>query len=474
MHSLLDLCLDSIHDNLARLESLSVLSDELANKLLHRVLNREGLTKQLIRLLCAQQLPLRELDLADSSRLVDNTWLAALKSWNHLTVLRLTNCTALTESGLRHLRAVTNLLELDLTGCVSIGKRALMRVAELSSVNSLRLRGCLAVTDSQLKPVATMSHLTSLDISFCTKLTGRVFHVLTPLRLHLTALYLCGLAFEEGFGAIREFERISEVSFASCSTLSALTLTDIGNSALCLSVLDVSSCTALRPTDIQHFLPLFSSLRSLKLRDHQSITSELSRTAVTTCLTALDLAGCAGVTDETGQQLFRCLSQLQVLILAGCTSMADRTIAAIGAHLLQLRVLDLSALPRLSSAALRHVATLQRLSSLRLNHLAQLSVESLSTLPAVQLHELSVRGVHITCDVLNGWRRMDELRELDISHSLDILDLDCFHALSMMPSLQRVNLMQSVSSVNLSSVRAILSHVPVVLLGAGRQDDKYN
>ncbi|XP_053660190.1 uncharacterized protein LOC128709230 [Anopheles marshallii] len=423
---------------------------------------------------------LRALDFSET--LVDDNALEVLASMSpalRLERLELNRCEQLSNRGLGTLiTAHANHLQyLNLSKTYRLTDACLLQICrELSGLRVLKMRECRALSNQGVRELVQLTALQVLDISYCKEVNGagilegigsRPNHTLKELRIralnlceqsiiavaeNLSALHVLDLGY--GFHAvsdlcvqfvIRNLVHLRELDLENCGKLSDEGLTGLGMLPKIerhlqgnqLSGVEVENAEPNQPAEeegppepepvVPQVAPphMRISLRSraeqeivedaerkkqlleaMQRKDNLQSAQNESRSSFSGYyvgrlqqLCVLNLNGCNGLTDVTLMCNFR-MVDLRKLCLARCQQISFEGIRAMVQGCPSIEQLDLSECHNINDRAVEQVVThLRRLRMLSLRRCHQLTDFSLDHIAChgLQLRELDVRGCKHMC-----------------------------------------------------------------------------
>ncbi|XP_060052343.1 F-box and leucine-rich repeat protein 13 isoform X4 [Erinaceus europaeus] len=237
--------------------------------------------------------------MSNCRRITDGS-LKSLSPLKHLTVLNLTNCIRLGDSGLRHFldgSASTKIRELNLSNCTHLSDASLYKLSDCCpNLNYLSLRNCVLLTNIGVDHIVNIFSLLSIDLS------GTVIS-------------------NEALVALSRHKKLKELSLSECYNI-----TDAGIQAFCkgsliLEHLDVSYCSQLSSDIIKALAIYCTNLTFLSIAGCPMITDSAMEILSAKChyLHILDVSGCVLLTDKMLQHLQRGCKQLRILKMQYCT-----------------------------------------------------------------------------------------------------------------------------------------------------------
>lgn len=263
---------------------------------------------------------------------ITNHFLQSLSELRALTLLNVTQCSAITDEGIQTLSALVALQVLHMgDGLFLLQQAGVRSLSLLGALNTLKFHGEI---DQQAVPLlASLTSLTWLDLAYCSRLTDNAVQSISALTL-LTSLALNGCRY------------ITNQAVQSLSVLTSLTN------------LDLAGCKGITGNVGVQSLSVLNLLNTLHLPTRINDSAVLSLSTLT-ALTTLRLSGCKLITDQAVNSL-TALTSLTTLDLTGCTSTelighwdlspltALTSISLLGCHLVPFATIHLrSSLPRL-------------------------------------------------------------------------------------------------------------------------------
>ncbi|XP_023580075.1 F-box/LRR-repeat protein 13 isoform X2 [Octodon degus] len=242
--------------------------------------------------------------------------LKSLSLLKKLTVLNLTNCVRIGDTGLKQFLdgpSSIRIRELNLSNCVNLSDISLVKLAECcQNLNYLSLRNCEHLTDQGIEHIANLFSLVSLDLS------GTVIS-------------------NEGLTALSKHKKLKELSLSECYKITNAGIEAFCKSSPILEHLDVSYCPQL--------------------------SEEIIKALAIYCrgLTSLSIAGCPQFTDSAIEMLSAKCHYLHVLDISGCVLLTDQILSDLQRGCRQLRILKMQYCRQISTeAALRMSSVVQQ------------------------------------------------------------------------------------------------------------------
>ncbi len=162
---------------------------------------------------------LQTLDLRNCYNITDSG-LESLKTLTSLQTLDLFNCKKITDSGLEHLKALTSLQTLNLLNCGKITDKGLEHLKTLTSLQSLNLEDCYKITDRGLEHLKALTSLQSLDLFNCEKITDNgLEHLKALTSLQSLNLGGCDQITSSGFEHLKALTSLQTLNLAFCKKI---------------------------------------------------------------------------------------------------------------------------------------------------------------------------------------------------------------------------------------------------------------
>ncbi|XP_052576932.1 dynein regulatory complex subunit 6 [Peromyscus californicus insignis] len=240
--------------------------------------------------------------MVDCKALTDSS-LKSMSVLKQLTVLNLTNCVRISDTGLRQFLdgpASVRIRELNLTNCSLLGDASIVRLSErCPNLHYLSLRNCEHLTDLAIECISGMLSLVSIDLSGT-------------------------LISNESLNILSRHRKLRELSLSECANI-----TDVGIRAYCktslfLEHLDISYCRQLSDDIIKTVAIFCTHITSLNIAGCPKITDGGLETLSAKChyLHILDISGCILLTDQILQDLQMGCKQLRILKMRFCRSIS--------------------------------------------------------------------------------------------------------------------------------------------------------
>nr|XP_034357311.1 dynein regulatory complex subunit 6 isoform X2 [Arvicanthis niloticus] len=249
--------------------------------------------------------------MVDCKGLTDSS-LKSLSVLKQLTVLNLTNCVRIGDTGLKQFfdgPASVRLRELSLANCSLLGDASIIRLSErCPNLHYLNLRNCVHLTDLAIEYIASMLSLISIDLSGT-------------------------LISNEGMSILSRHRKLREVSLSECVNVTDFGIRAYCKTSLALEHLDVSYCAQL--------------------------TDDIIKTIAIFCtrITSLNIAGCPKITDAGMEILSARCHYLHILDISGCIQLTDQMLQDLQIGCKQLRILKMQFCKSISPAAAQKMSS---------------------------------------------------------------------------------------------------------------------
>ena len=358
-------------------------------------------------------------------------------TYNHLTSLDLSGCSALTT-----LRCWNNqLTSLNLSGCSALTSLDCAH----DQLTSLNLSGCSALTTLECRD----NQLTSLDLSGCSALTS-----LDCGHNKLTSLDLSGYSALTSLGC--DLNQLTSLNLSGCSKLNELhcgnnqlpsldltrcsRLTELHCENNQLTSLDLTHCSRLTILHCENnqftnlSLSGFNTLTELHCENNPLTSLDLTRCSRLTILhcennplTSLNLSGCSELTS-----LLFSYKHLSSLNVSGCSMLTELPMI-FDAPLTNLNASGCSKLTRLycekaqlTSLNVSGCSALWGLECAR-NQLTSLDLSGCSKLSALRCNDNQLTSLNLSdCSELTElWCYRNQLTTLDLSGCSALTELSC-------------------------------------------------
>lgn len=305
--------------------------------------------------LCTVQPTLKRLDLADCENVSDVGLWAIARHCVEIEELILAGCLQITNIGLRSISLrCSEIRLLDLSNCPNLDDLGLSTIAGgCWKLETLLLRNCKNITDTGV---------------------GRIARAC--VQLQVLDLHGCSGVGDFGDHALKDIG-------AFCSVLRELDATggrhvqDAGLRALAvgckdLNALKLSGCDGVTGAGLKAIAKHCRSLKTLSLTGARQLTDDdvelLQSPALKQTLTALDLSGCARVTDVGVAAICEAVGQKLLALSVSDSCATDAGTKIIAKQCLKLRSLDLSRCRSITDDSVSVVAeTVTGLTTLKLD-----------------------------------------------------------------------------------------------------------
>lgn len=162
---------------------------------------------------------LRELDLQDCSRSIDDDGIADMKTLKNVEYLTIKICPAITDVGLGTFVAFPWLRNLYLEKC-DVGGKELTAIAEMHVLESLSLVHCHGVTDNGIRSALELQHLETIDLTGCIYFTDDGLATIAAIRqLRSLKLSYCHNITDEGIETISVLKWLETLFLKDCRAL---------------------------------------------------------------------------------------------------------------------------------------------------------------------------------------------------------------------------------------------------------------
>lgn len=306
----------------------------------------------------------------------------------HLEWLGIPNA-AISDLGLKNLTDLKNLQEnlysLQISDCTNITEEGVKSVIALKRLNNLYIQGCgfsgvglkglnlkvlmadrSSINDEGLHCIAEMNNLRSLGLSFCENIT------------------------DTGLGELGALLQLEELDLNGCKQISDLGLRNLATLKK-LRKLDLRGCEKITDQGLQNLASLVN-LQELNLEDCSQITGNgFSKLRALSRVKIVHLCNCPQLNDS-GLRRLAVLNELRELHLACCEGITDSGLLEL-TPLTKLEWLNLNSCSQITDAGLKNIAVLKKLRYLELDECEEITDAGLNHLIELkQLEHLSVLG----------------------------------------------------------------------------------
>jgi len=258
-----------------------------------------------------------------------------------LRSLNIRRCLGVTNDGLCSLNKLVSLEALDVSG-LEISDDGIAHISTLVSLKELNISHCVGITDKAILHLNKLISLREINLSWCKQITDKNFHILRELKsLRKLDISRCSNVGNTGLSSICIIESLVETNFGAC--------VDVGDPGILIVSKKLTNLIKL------HLVYTGVSDQGLKYLTNLHF------------LIALDITGCANVTDQ-GISYLSTLTSLKELNIS-CTQVTDDGLSHL--HLLtNLKVLNVSNCNHLTDTALSHIRNMISLQDLDVSFLS--------------------------------------------------------------------------------------------------------
>jgi hypothetical protein len=166
-----------------------------------------------------EQSPAFKLDLSNSD-ITDAELKSIIRDFPNIHAIDASNCVALTDDGLQHLKGLANLFHLDLSSCCRITDAGLKHLAGLVNLSYLDLSWCQKITNAGLEHLAGLVNLSYLDLRWCDKITSDGLQSFAGLlKLSDLDLSYCLQITNDGLEHLAGLVNLSHLDLLLCSQI---------------------------------------------------------------------------------------------------------------------------------------------------------------------------------------------------------------------------------------------------------------
>lgn len=335
----------------------------------------------------------RKLDMRSCVGVSDQT-ISTLASITHLTDLELYDC-KITDVHIRMIAPkLINLAHLDLSNCTTVTDEGVRALSPLSSLKSLSLANCEEVTDEGVRAIA-FSHaaLTRLNLANCKAITTDGLRALATL----TTLGKLDLSFRkvtvEDLAVLALVHSLTSLDLFACRVETcqgkpAAALTPLHS----LTGLNVSCSRELTDEGLKTLVVFFPALTQLRMDGCSAVTSSGVKALTTlSSLHTLNLSHCRAISEAGVGLLAGCKGLRSLDLVSSCWNLGDCKNMAALASLTNLTALNLQKCCRaFTYEGMRALASLSSLTSLKLS----------ASLPALEIIERRNKCKTVACGEL--------------------------------------------------------------------------
>jgi len=241
---------------------------------------------------------LKELSLNRSN--ITNDEIVSLQSLPALTSLDLSDCYAISDTGVKQLPVILpNLLVLVLNHLCYLCDDGLMHLLRTCQhLRSLSIRGCHRINGSTLSSIVRDSSLVTIDASRC---TGFKKTSLELLNTRLTGLFLEGCYFLKPRLCHGPLTNLAKISFASCGLMDECFLIEFLTNAPLLTHLGLANCYRISGVTLNALKTICRHLKYMSLEGNGNVTDRDIKSYLAsrpTSLVEIDVRHCQFITSD--------------------------------------------------------------------------------------------------------------------------------------------------------------------------------
>ncbi|KAH9366516.1 hypothetical protein HPB48_018069 [Haemaphysalis longicornis] len=319
------------------------------------IMSRYGLRPALFSVLLSRLPKLKSLDLSDFCLPGDDAILSLLEGGPYPSLERLClyGSSWVTNKAIEHVTTMLpSLRELNVRFFCNVGDAAAMALLgeRLPQLKVLSLKKC-GVSDAGLKTLAGLSEgygpsrwgttVTDLRLKRCERISDLGLEYVSrgmPNLVNLDLSECCGVT-DGGVAFIADMASLKRLALCGCENVTRRGIRHLAEGRCRLSYLDVGYCTLI----------------------DDDACSNMGRGSGLLCLKSLVIQD-TPITDRGLSALARALApSLTVLDVSGCKNISRDGIAAVSVFLRRLRMITMMDCPRLTTAAIKHLANMPSL-----------------------------------------------------------------------------------------------------------------
>lgn len=328
---------------------------------------------------------IRRLNLATLADKVNDGSVLPLAVCSRVERLTLTNCKALTDSGLIALiQGSSSLLALDISNDKHITEISINAIARhCSRLQGLNVSGCENITNKSMVNLAqSCKYIKRVN----TYLSSILSHITPTTNLSQLKLNECSQLRDEAILAFANHcPNILEIDLQQCIHVGNGPITSLLAKGNCLRELRLANCENI---DDNAFLALppnmtFEHLRILDLTSCQRLTDAAVSKIIDAAprLRNLVLAKCRNITDVSVTSISKLGKNLHYLHLGHCSQITDEGVKRLVTNCNRIRYIDLGCCTNLTDDSVKRLALLPKLKRIGLvkcSNITDASVNSLA------------------------------------------------------------------------------------------------
>ncbi|MCO5610571.1 hypothetical protein L7F22_064810 [Adiantum nelumboides] len=204
--SLLEQAVSKTCEAAERFASFSVLPKDLSQQLLNELIKRECLMAELFSFWYI----FKDVLLGYYPG-VEDSWLEVIGSQGHSLLAVDISSSAVSDSGLMHIRDCASLQSLSLNYCDNISEAGLQYLTGFKNLTSLNFKRSNAITAAGLRYLAELDSLRSLDLERCPQINGGLRHIRGLTKLERLNLGWCNCIDDQDVKALVGLSNLQEL-----------------------------------------------------------------------------------------------------------------------------------------------------------------------------------------------------------------------------------------------------------------------